>query len=145
MFEVNEKAKDHIVVHMDSETSNIGMLSELVESFSGEYLSFEEAYNMAVATDEAITNIITHAYSSDSDKSIYITLYKKEDEICIQIEDFSKNFVPPLIVEKKKFSFDKLEEGGLGLYLMQEFMDELRFLYDNDQNKNILIMKKFLL
>ncbi|PKL11658.1 MAG: hypothetical protein CVV50_05405, partial [Spirochaetae bacterium HGW-Spirochaetae-6] len=120
-------------------------LIELVQDFASSALSDEDAYNMTVAVDEAVTNIITHAYKNDPTGKITVSFGAKKDEVYVTIEDFSKNFIPPLLVEKKKFSFDKLEEGGLGLYLMQEFMDELRFLYDNRENKNILIMKKYLI
>lgn len=145
MFEVNKSNPAVTFISMNADTAHIGPLIELVQDFASSALNDEDAYNMTVAVDEAVTNIITHAYQNDPSGKINVSFGTKKDEVYVTIEDFSKNFIPPLLVEKKKFSFDKLEEGGLGLYLMQEFMDELRFLYDNNENKNILIMKKYLI
>jgi len=145
MFKVEEKSSDSIFIEMNADTANIELITELIMDFSSRFISEEQAYKMGVAVDEAVTNIIMYAYSSDPEKVIFLHLFKKHDEIAIQIENFGPKFTPPVIVEKKKFSFDKLEEGGLGLYLMQEFMDELRFLYDFQVSKNILVMKKYLI
>lgn len=144
MFNIIKETESEVSIEMNSETENIAHLTELVESFVSRFIPSEKAYDMAVAVDEAITNIITHAYFHKPDGKIFVKIGKAEAEVYINIEDFSNRFVPPIIVEKKKFTFDKLEEGGLGLYLMQEFMDELRFLYDNNESKNILVMKKYL-
>lgn len=145
MFQVKRERKDNIFVEFNALTENISPLTSLVEEFTEQYLSNSDAYNMSVAVDEAVTNIIMHGYKQCPDGVILIHLFKIEDEVCIQIENESERFVPPVIVEKKKFSFDKLEEGGLGLFLMQEFMDELRFLYDEEHSKNIILMKKYIL
>lgn len=144
MFQVKEINSKRIEMNLNADTANIAPLTEKVEDFSNQYLEFEDAYNVTVAVDEAVTNIMVHAYQQNPEGKIHCALYLKEDEFCIQIEDYSERFIPPLIVKKKKFSFDKLEKGGLGLYLMQEFMDELRFLYNEDESKNIIVMKKYL-
>jgi anti-sigma regulatory factor (Ser/Thr protein kinase) len=144
MFKVDEN-QDQINLTLNAQTENIALLTESVESFAKRFLSEDKAFNVAVAVDEAVTNIVLHAYENDPSGEIFIHLFKDTDEFVVRIEDFSKRFIPPLMVEKKKFTFDKLEEGGLGLYLIQEFMDELRFLYDEEECKNIIIMKKYLL
>jgi serine/threonine-protein kinase RsbW len=144
MFNIDKKTAEEVKIEMNSQTENIAFLTELVEEFAKNYVPEEKAYDMAVAVDEAVTNIITHAYSHNPQGKIFVSIGKADGEVYICIEDFSNRFVPPIFVEKKKFTFDKLEEGGLGLYLMQEFMDELRFLYDNQEHKNILVMKKYL-
>ena len=144
MFEVTKK-NNKTYVKLNADTANIGPLAELVEEFGKKFLSDEDAYNMAVSVDEAVTNIILHAYKDNNQGEIFVQVFDNEDEVGIQIEDYSEKFIPPVMVEKKKFTFDKLEEGGLGLYLMQEFMDELRFLYDEHEKKNIILMKKYLI
>lgn len=144
MFQICEKKEDSIFLEMDGKTENIPFLTETAEEFAKKYLKDEEAYSFAVAVDEAVTNIILYAYKNKPQSKIMLNLYQKEDEVCIQIESFSEMFIPPVLIEKKKISYEKLEEGGLGLFLMQEFMDELRFYYDDRENKNIIIMKKYL-
>lgn len=143
MFKLNQKDANTIQIDMSSETINIGKLTEVVEEFFQDFLPSPQSYNTAVAVDEAVTNIIMHGYDNNPNRTIHIVLSKDSKEATVQIESFSKPFIPPIIVEKKKFTFDKLEKGGLGLYLMQEFMDELRFLYDENEKKNTMVMKKY--
>lgn len=145
MFKLIQPNAETIQIDMSSETENIGALTEVVEKFSSHYFPSSQAYNVAVAVDEAVANIMMHAYQNRPDGMIHVILSKNKEDMMIQIEDYSAPFVPPAVVEKKKFTFDKLEAGGLGLYLMQEFMDELRFSYNETEKKNIMVMKKYLL
>ena len=144
MFQVCDQSENKLFLEMDGKTENIPFLIETCEEFAKKYLNEEDAYSFAVAIDEAVTNIILYACKNKPMSKIILKLFKEDDEVCIQIENFSEMFIPPVIIEKKKISYEKLEEGGLGLFLMQEFMDELRFYYDENENKNIIIMKKYL-
>ena len=144
MFQVCNQTEDRLVLEMDGKTENIPYLTETAENFAKKYLNDEEAYSFSVAVDEAVTNIILYAYKNKPLSKIILNFYKDQDEVCIQIENFSEMFIPPVLIEKKKLTYEKLEEGGLGLFLMQEFMDELRFYYNEKEAKNIIIMKKYL-
>jgi len=143
MYHILNQTENDISLEMDGKTENISYLAEAAENFAKKYLNDEESYSFAVALDEAVTNIILYAYKNKPEEKIFLKFCKSEDEVIAQIESFSEMFIPPVIIEKKKISYEKLEEGGLGLFLMQEFMDELRFYYNEHENKNIIVMKKY--
>jgi serine/threonine-protein kinase RsbW len=114
-----------------------------------EKLGFSEAESRAVvlAVDEALTNIIRHAYSGEADRPIEL--------LCRRIQvrhDGASREALEIIVEDRGLKVDgaklcgrSLEEvkpGGLGLHFIRESMDEVEFR--RKIGKNQLRMLKFL-
>lgn len=98
-------------------------------------------HDIYLAAEEAIINIIKHAYSPDEKGSITLSLdLTPADYLIITIEDQGKPFDPtktkPLQLGN---DIDKLSIGGIGCHLMQQLSDEM--LYKHIDNKNILTMK----
>lgn len=101
-----------------------------------------EIKKIELAVEEAVVNIILHAYKNVSGK-IYISIVLFEDFIEITIKDKGPPFNLLVMPTKKGFPEDveEIEEGGLGLHLLHHCMDELQ--YQRWESYNILIMKKF--
>ena len=138
----NEKiVEEKVYIMIDTNVENISRLTIEIEDYAKKFLDETKAYEFAVAIDEFVTNVISHGKIRR--KVIIISLFYKDSEMVAVIKDWSDRFIPPLVVDKKKFSFDKLEAGGLGLFLIQEFMDEIRFLYDEKTCSNLTVMKKY--
>lgn len=102
----------------------------------------QQIADIRLAVDEAITNIIKHAYKGDDTKSIDIEISLEENQICIQIQDtgaaFKMNkFKEPDIERKIK----EKKRGGMGLYLIHSLMDEVS--YTNKKGTNEMVMCKF--
>ncbi len=130
-----------------SETKNVTyIVKELEDLCLANKLSQDIIQNVSIAADEALTNIIMHTYKDKADGVILVKLSIDEEKLEIKFEDFGEKYIPENIKNEKpkEFILDKLEVGGYGLFLMNEFMDELRFRYDKKNKKNILIMKKYL-
>ncbi|HOJ50067.1 MAG TPA: ATP-binding protein [Spirochaetota bacterium] len=138
----NEKIlEEKIYILLDTKLENITKLTIEIEKYSKNFIPDSQAYEFAVAIDEFVTNVISHGKIRRN--IIIISIFFKNNEMIAVIKDWSDRFIPPLVVDKKKFSFDKLEAGGLGLFLIQEFVDEVRFLYDEKTNANLTVMKKY--
>lgn len=87
-----------------------------------------EIYAVELAVDEACTNIIEHAYGVESGGEIECTCDAEDDRLTIMLRDHGKPFKPSTLAEPDLSSdLDKRRPGGLGLYLMQQLMDEVRF------------------
>ena len=98
--------------------------------------------NVELASEEALVNIVRHAYKQG------------KGEIEIQAEIFPKNRVEiaildkgppfnPLLEEKEidtMLPLEEREEGGLGILLIREYMDEV--LYKRERGSNVLILIK---
>jgi len=84
---------------------------------------------MALAVDEALANVIKHAYGGAADKKIEIEIEElneevKEQGLKVSIRDFGK------AVEISKIKGRKLTDirpGGLGVHIMRKVMDKVVF------------------
>lgn len=104
--------------------------------------SDKDVYNIQLATDEAASNIIEHAYEKISDGMLELSCGMRDDRITIILVDHGESFDPseiPLPDLKADLSNRKI--GGLGIFLMRKLMDEVH--YEVKPNKgNILTMSK---
>ncbi len=103
----------------------------------------KDVYSIQLATDEAASNVIDHAYSGIKNGSIELTCEFKEDRLVITLLDHGKPFDPSKVVEpdvKARLSERKI--GGLGIYLMHKLMDEVRFEVTASGNLLTLVKRK---
>ena len=96
---------------------------------------------MQLAVDEACTNIIRYAYSSQGGL-ITINFERNDDTVVITIRDQGKPFdpaaIPPPDLEAE---VEKRQIGKLGLHFMRKLMDEVSYSFDPEKG-NTLVMKK---
>jgi anti-sigma regulatory factor (Ser/Thr protein kinase) len=104
--------------------------------------SDKDVYNIQLATDEAASNIIEHAYENMPDGILELSCGVNQDVITIVLVDHGESFDPsevPLPDLKADLSNRKI--GGLGIFLMRKLMDEVT--YEPRPNKsNVLTMTK---
>ena len=102
----------------------------------------KDVYNIQLATDEAASNIIEHAYEGVSNGVLELSCEVKGDLLTIVLVDHGESFDPseiPLPDLKADLSDRKI--GGLGIFLMRKLMDEVR--YETRSNRsNVLTMTK---
>jgi len=104
--------------------------------------SDKDVYNIQLATDEAASNIIEHAYENQPDVILELSCGMRGDVITITLIDHGESFDPseiPLPDLKADLSDRKI--GGLGIFLMRKLMDEVRYEPRSDKS-NILTMTK---
>lgn len=104
--------------------------------------SDKDVYNIQLATDEAASNIIEHAYEKIPDGVLELSCGVRDDRITIVLVDHGESFDPseiPLPDLKADLSDRKI--GGLGIFLMRKLMDEVH--YEAKRNRsNVLTMIK---
>jgi serine/threonine-protein kinase RsbW len=87
-----------------------------------------EVYAVEFAVDEACSNIIEHAYGSDRGGEIECTCTTANDCLTVILRDHGKPFNLSSVTEPDLSSgLEKRPLGGLGVYLMRQLMDEVRF------------------
>jgi anti-sigma regulatory factor (Ser/Thr protein kinase) len=104
--------------------------------------SDKDVYNIQLATDEAASNIIEHAYENISDGILELSCGMEGDAIKIILIDRGESFDPsevPLPDLKADLSERKI--GGLGIFLMRKLMDEVHYEPKPDKS-NVLTMIK---
>jgi serine/threonine-protein kinase RsbW len=99
--------------------------------------------NIALAVDEACTNIIKHAYNFAADKEINVVVKMKGPEFEILIADRGKHFEPDKVpLPEMKEYLSKYRRGGLGMFLMRKLMDKVE--YRIQPSRNVVRMVKYL-
>jgi anti-sigma regulatory factor (Ser/Thr protein kinase) len=104
--------------------------------------SDKDVYNIQLATDEAASNIIEHAYENISGGVLELSCGVRDDRITITLIDRGESFDPseiPLPDLKADLSDRKI--GGLGIFLMRKLMDEVHYEAKSDKS-NVLTMSK---
>jgi anti-sigma regulatory factor (Ser/Thr protein kinase) len=102
----------------------------------------KDVYNIQLATDEAASNIIEHAYEGIPDGVLDMSCGMEADAIKIILIDYGLPFDPSIVpVPDLKADLSDRKIGGLGLFLMRKLMDEVH--YDPRRDKsNVLTMIK---
>jgi len=105
--------------------------------------SDKDVYNIQLATDEAASNIIEHAYEGVSDGLLELSCGMLGDTIKIVLIDHGEPFDPGSIpMPDLKADLSERKIGGLGIFLMRKLMDEVHYDSRPEQNSNTLTMIK---
>ena len=103
----------------------------------------KDVYNIQLATDEAASNIIEHAYEDISDGILEISCGMQDDTIKIILIDHGHPFDPskiPLPDLKADLSDRKI--GGLGIFLMRKLMDEVHYQAGPGTSNTLTMIKR---
>lgn len=123
-------------LEVEARTSKLSDVRAFVSDFAHHvHFSPKEVAEIALAVDEAFTNIIRHAYTSPKEK---VTLYLVFDRnhLTISLFDSGKPFaadssvrpdLSAMVKEKKK--------GGMGVFLIHKMMDRVEYIHHQNQNE----------
>lgn len=134
----------HQSLKIESKTERLIEVREFVSAAAREFgFTDEETSKIALAIDEACTNVIKHAYNFDPAKEITIDVNRGNGKFEVQISDNGKQFDPGGISSPDmKEYLSHFKRGGLGVYLMKSLMDKVEYNITPGSNQVRLI--KFL-
>lgn len=114
------------------------------QSCKGMELNDEMTFAFKLAVDEACTNVIQHAYGESAEGHMKLVFEHQRDKVRLTVVDWGRSFhLEQVPVPDLWSGWQERPEGGLGLFLIREKMDELT--YDADERLgNRLTMGKFL-
>lgn len=106
-------------------------------------LSENDVFACELATDEACTNIIEHAYGGRDDGLIRVLCWAEHDSFVVQFHDSGAAFDPAKI-EEPVLSEDLSDRplGGLGMHFMRSLMDDVRFDFDRVRGNTLTMTKQ---
>lgn len=100
------------------------------------------AAKVSIAVDEAVTNVIMHAYGGADDKSVDLEIRFTGQALEIHIWHTGHGIRQDQIhLPDPKEYVKHPRKGGLGLLLMSRFMDEVRFEDREDRSECCMIKK----
>lgn len=99
------------------------------------------AYNLRLAVDEIVTNIIMHGYR-EGPGEIRISGGLKRDHVWLQVADQAPPFDPRTVDSGPQPNTPPMEMqlGGLGLFLALKAVDGFSYEFANGTNINTLTM-----
>jgi serine/threonine-protein kinase RsbW len=103
----------------------------------------KDIYAVQLSVDEACTNIIKHAYANKNEGKITIRCMLACSRFVVELIDWGNPFdpttLPPPDIES---GLHERKEGGLGIYFIRKFMDEVS--YRRSDNTNLLTIAKYI-
>ncbi|MEO1228398.1 MAG: ATP-binding protein [Myxococcota bacterium] len=100
-------------------------------------LSEKDGHGVVSAFVEAFNNAVIHAYEGHAAGPIEVAMSVDPRVLQVEVRDGGHTFVPDDVPEP---DLDALPEGGLGLFIIRNFMDEVR--YERRGLQNVLMMRK---
>ena len=127
---------------LTSETSEIAKLAVFIEDLSEELnLPKDLMFNINLALEEAVSNVILYAYPDKIEKEILLTARLKDNTLWFELKDYGQEFDPTQAqIADITLPAEEREIGGLGIFLMRQLMDTVE--YSRTDGANILIMTK---
>jgi serine/threonine-protein kinase RsbW len=95
----------------------------------------EVVNDVELAADEAVTNVIEHAYQYDARRSIGLELLLEKSQLKVLIRDNGEEFTPaqaPAVDLDQHIA--ERRTGGLGVHLMHQLMDSVVHRREGDEN-----------
>ncbi len=138
---LSDQSVNHMVVA--ASTGNLASVREFVAARARDHgFGQIDTEEIRLAVDEAMTNVIKHAYGYDDSKKIYISVGSDADSFWVAIQDNGHAFdiaayktpdVPERVKQRKK--------GGVGVYLIKRLMDKVEYSTQNEHNEIKMIKK----
>lgn len=95
-----------------------------------------------LAVDEAVSNIIEHAYEEGRKDRIEMAITHDDKRVDILIRDFGKTFDPGKIAPPDMQEYIRVRrKGGLGIFLIRKIMDEVEYTFKEGVQNELRLVK----
>jgi len=116
-------------------------LMEAVDAFGKQHLTGEAAIAAELAVEELIYNTILYGCVDAKPHHIHLTIDVTDGQLIMRIEDDAVPFNPLLAPDPPGLCGKPTEkEGGLGIFLVKELMDQIEYV--EKSGGNLLILRK---
>ncbi|MEW6405847.1 MAG: ATP-binding protein [Chloroflexota bacterium] len=122
---------------------NLPDLLSFVEQACHHYQVSDQArQDLRLAVEEACVNIIEHGYADLPPGMIAITFQRKDNQVFVIITDFGRQFDPTIYPPPDRSTeWNQRPAGGLGVFLLTKFMDDVRYTSDPEQGNRLELIK----
>ncbi len=123
---------------VSADTRNLNTIADFIEEkLKDNKINPDVVEEVLVAADEAATNVIKHSYKNKPGGYIKILLKLNSGEIVVSLFDKGIVFNPDRIpVPELSRDIKNRQVGGLGVFLMKKFMDEVVYYFKGIKGRN---------
>ena len=105
------------------------------------HLDNDMASNVELAIEEAVVNVMNYAYPYEWEGKIHVKAYASGGTLFFEISDNGIPFDPTKAKEADiSLSVQQRSIGGLGIYLIRKYMDNME--YKRIEGRNVLTLSK---
>jgi len=98
-------------------------------------------FDLQLATEEACTNVIEHAYKGQGG-ALRILFETRNDDVLITLHDHGRAFDPNAVSPPNtSLPLRQRPVGGLGLHLIYRLMDDVRFSFGPEGNTLLMVKR----
>lgn len=139
---------DAMTDDFQSELCMVGTMAELPHIVEFVECACEEAavdpavrFDLKLAVEEACTNVIEHAYRGVGGE-LTVCFEVNGEDVRITVTDHGQPFDPgEVAMPDLSLPLEERPIGGLGLFLMQQLMDEVEFVFSKDGNRLSMVKR----
>ena len=133
-----------ITLHLSANLARLAQARQFIHETVQPGCSEEEfIYDLVLAVDEALTNIIVHGYEN-RDGPIDIQVARLEDGVEIILRDRAMPFDPTQVAPPNlSLPLEQRRRGGLGIYLVKTNTDALNYRRTEDGANELKLVKKY--
>jgi len=128
---------------IQTRTEELHRIREVVESEAIRFgFDRETAFRMALAVDEACTNIIKHSYAGNPGNMFDIEIATLDDRFIVVLTDRGKSFDPNSLpkLDMKRY-FEQCARGGLGVHIIRLVMDDVAYNVTTNHANQLRMVK----
>jgi len=137
-------ARPALVLRVPSRTEFLALVRDVTRRMA-ELAGFDaaQAEQLALAVDEASTNVIEHAYAGARDRAFEVRFDDRGAELRIDVVDDGATVDPRSMptVDLARYATER-RTGGLGVHLMGRIMDSVTFRRAARRNVCCLVKRK---
>jgi serine/threonine-protein kinase RsbW len=123
---------DYIEMKIPAKAEFVGVIRLTLSGIASRMgFVYDEIEDLKIATSEACTNAVQHAYKRNEQGEVVIGFGLYNNRLEVMVSDSGKSFDFKAARQEigpydQTDSVEFLREGGLGLYLIETLMDEVR-------------------
>jgi len=133
-----------LVLRVPSRTEFLAAIRDVTRRMA-EAAGFDaaQADQLALAVDEASTNVIEHAYRGAADRRIELRFDDRGGELRVEVADDGEAVDPREVpeVDLRRYASER-RTGGLGMHLMGRIMDSVTFRRNGQGNVCCMVKRK---
>jgi anti-sigma regulatory factor (Ser/Thr protein kinase) len=129
---------------LKSQPTNLAHLRSQIRNYTQAcHLPITVIDDVELAVDEAVTNVVVHAYRGRTDGIIEVRAKIEGQHLLVTIRDFGERYQPkPVSFEQVKKVLAGRTKGGMGRYIMSQCMDSVAYhSYAKKYNETLMTKK----
>jgi serine/threonine-protein kinase RsbW len=108
-------------------------------------LDRELAFDVRLATEEVVTNVIVHGYAGTTAGPVVVRFRREPTRVLVTVEDLARPFDPALAPRADPSApIEQRRIGGLGWHLVHQVMDEVRYEPRTPRGNRVTLVKRIL-